>query len=128
MPSIKWTPAQADAARECERLFQNGGPRVYVRDHDGRLRSGFHSAKGEAEIADPGQVVYSRRKQPSTGRYEWMQHAPAQAAADLPATIDRDKLRAVADCLVAGIIESLAGIHGCSVAQVKDGLAMGHPS
>jgi hypothetical protein len=47
--------------------------------------------------------------------------------ADLPASIDPAKLRAVADCLVAGIIESLAKIHGCSVAQVEDGLRVGHP-
>ena len=61
------TPEQI--AKECERRFQNGGPRVYV--CTGTLvHPTLMSAKRAVEICEPGEQVWQRRK--SGIRYEWM--------------------------------------------------------
>lgn len=60
-------------SRECERLFQNGGPKVYVREQDAHaeaLRPSPLSAKRAQESAFPGEQVFARHK--FGGVYRWV--------------------------------------------------------
>lgn len=52
----------ADIALACERLFQAGGPRVYVQDPDGTIRPSYLSAARTVAHKDPEQTVWARRK------------------------------------------------------------------
>jgi hypothetical protein len=76
--TTKWKPADAEAARECERLFQAGGPRVYSRDEargDMRLLPWDHSPAAVLRFVGNDVVVYARRK---VGRkYEWQARVAA---------------------------------------------------
>lgn len=71
---MKWNPAEDDIARECERLFQNGGPRVYVQEPTGwgsTLKPTQLSATAALRCAETDQVVLARRKDGQ--RYVWKQ-------------------------------------------------------
>lgn len=46
---------------------------------------------------------------------------------NLPANIDPAKLDAMRDSIMKGITETLARVHGCSEAEVLDGIRAGHP-
>ena len=58
-------------AVECERAFQNGGPRVYTVEADGGILPSSMSARAAARCAFDDQTVYARQKQ-RAGRYEWV--------------------------------------------------------
>lgn len=67
-----WLPADDKTAAECERLFQNGGPRVYEiwREGSRGLMPVTLSATRAARNLNPGGMVYARKK--VGGKYEWM--------------------------------------------------------
>ena len=73
-----WQPADPAIAAECERLFQAGGPRVYLRprnpSHAGDLRpSQMSAARMVSNYAEADETVLARRK---TGqRYAWFSAA-----------------------------------------------------
>lgn len=71
-PGIEWIRA------ECERRFQNGGPRVYVCDSSGRLTPSGMSGARAARCAAAGESVYARKR--AAGRYEWTRVHPRTAA------------------------------------------------
>lgn len=58
---MKWIDAEEDRAKACESAFQNGGPRVYVQE-GWKHRPSSHSAAATIRLAEPGEIVYSRRK------------------------------------------------------------------
>ena len=62
--------APEEIARECERLFQNGGPRVYSAEGEHLMPSSMSGAAA-ARCALPGQTIYARRK--VGARYAWVQ-------------------------------------------------------
>lgn len=71
-PALMAGSATHMAKAECERLFQNGGPKVYFQDEPGGpLRPSNFSARRSVEIRDVGQAVYARQKNRATGSYEW---------------------------------------------------------
>lgn len=57
----KWNAADEDLSRQCETLFQSGGPRVYVKD-GWKLSPSYLSATKAVELSFPGEVVFARRK------------------------------------------------------------------
>src|SRR6185369_16471333 len=67
-----WRPADEMMAGECERLFQNGGPKVYMLRRDGsrELIPTNLSATRVARSLSPGAAVFARRK--VGGKYTWM--------------------------------------------------------
>ena len=60
--ALRWSVEDTEKARECERAFQAGGPRVYTCEGDGRMRPSGMSAAATVRCAFPGTTVYSRRK------------------------------------------------------------------
>lgn len=68
-----WNDAEQDAASECEKLFQNGGPRVYVQqdgDSIWKLKpSAMSATKTLRNYAMKGDLVLARRKEGQ--RYVW---------------------------------------------------------
>lgn len=59
-----------EIAAECERKFQAGGPKVYIRSPNGRLEPSQHSGRRSVQLAFKGESVYARRKY---GReYRWI--------------------------------------------------------
>lgn len=57
--------AEDDAKTDCERAFQNGGPRVYVLVggyHTRHLRPSSHSATRTLTHCEPGDIVMHRAK------------------------------------------------------------------
>lgn len=69
---MKWAPVRAEIAKECEALFQAGGPRVYIQYGDGpKLCPSLNSAVTTVWAADPGVLVYARRKVRGQRLYEW---------------------------------------------------------
>ena len=74
---------------ECERLFQNGGPKVYFQDGPGGpLRPSHASASKSVRIADDGQAVFARLKNRRTGVYDWRKLAATGEAAKVARTPD----------------------------------------
>jgi hypothetical protein len=68
----KWNDVDEDTAKECEKLFQNGGPRVYVKGADEsywRLRPSQLSASRAQRLAEVDEEVYARRK--DCQRFVW---------------------------------------------------------
>lgn len=65
------TDQEETVAHDCERAFQNGGPRVYVQDGllAPTLTPSSNSAKRALFLADSGQLVWARRKVGRT--YVW---------------------------------------------------------
>lgn len=63
-----------EVARECERRFQNGGPRIYVYDEKRsspfNVRPSHHkSGKQAVSYAFKGEHVYQRRRVSSAWRF-----------------------------------------------------------
>jgi len=72
---------------ECERLFQNSGPKVYFQDTPGGpLRPSHVSASKSVGIADDGQAVFARLKNRRTGMYDWHKLAATGEAAKVART------------------------------------------
>lgn len=64
-----------DIQAECERLFQNGGPKVYTYNPERfipHLRASHTTAKRALLHADAGDQVWARRKMRAERRYEWV--------------------------------------------------------
>jgi len=78
-----WQPADESKAKECERLFQNGGTRVYTlwRSSGIGLTPSTMSATRVARNLGPGEAVFARRK--VRGTFVWMSivHSAAIAKA-----------------------------------------------
>jgi hypothetical protein len=64
----RWQDADERMARECEKAFQNGGPRLYVRQDDGSFIP-LHMTAAQAVRLTTNGTVYARRK--VGGRYVW---------------------------------------------------------
>jgi hypothetical protein len=69
---VVWQRATEHMAHECERLFQNGGPKVYElwRDGSRELTPTHLSATRVARNLSSGGAVFARRK--VNGGYQWM--------------------------------------------------------
>ena len=63
-----------EIAKQCETLFQNGGPAVYTYNPDRRtLRPSYYSAARTVRLADSDHHVWARRKVSRETRYTWKQ-------------------------------------------------------
>ena len=81
MSAPKFTPPAV--AKECERRFQAGGPRIYYFDGAGNVVTPLHQSTVRATLdgAGEGQGCAQRRKVVLESRYAWVVVRPTGSAA-----------------------------------------------